>query len=328
MPKVQPAERIVNLGIPAGEIGVVDSAWLLSQINRKAYRQGYEYAIDYVEVIQNDPTVEGNCDIYRLPHTWVTCNSWVKGFSHWKAQQDEAARESGNQSTKGKYNDFKICYNLYQCTGDYHGTAVSTLAPLGPFLTEAEAQAIDPDALMEWDYSEVAVPNVTTQGNTVEYTLHMLGMDSGVRKGLIKAYAESRARPHNVDPSMVTQSGGNIQGGLYAEMVDVGSMMDEVVTNLRERNDSPPYVVGGIDSPFQFYPGGWEDGTVGAQGTHFDRLIVRTGSTISSDATGPFTALCGLLWIRNNTEATLTIRIRYAVGAYNGVAARPMMEVN
>lgn len=331
MPLVKPCERIINVTIPDG-YSVADTASLLSQQNRMTFRQGREYAFDGIEIFSLDPDSEGNLRVYTLPHTWVTVNSWTKGFAAWRRQRHEALDESMASSTVAKYADFKIYYNTGHEQGEIFGLPVSTLVP-NHFMTLAEAQAIDPDAAIEWDYSIITVPNIGGQGGvTEEYNLHMLGNDSGDSKSLIKAYAESRARPFPIDPSTVGGSATTSNpGGLYAEMWDVGEDMEEIIESVRDQNESPPYIVGGIDSAEEFYPWGMQaqQSVAGSiQGNQLDYLIVRSGSTIATDSTGPFTALCGLIWFQNNTGEELQARIKVSIGDYKGVMSRSMMEVN
>ena len=99
------------------------------------------------------------------------------------------------------------------------------------------------------------VPNDGAVGTTLEYYLHMLGDDAALAgddtKGLIKAYAEGRSRPQQVDPNIVDVS----MGGLYGEMEDVGDNFHDVITNAQDHNHVPPYLIDS-GSAVEFYPGG------------------------------------------------------------------------
>ena len=327
---MSPAERIIEVSIPSNEYAVIDTAWCLSQINRRSYRQGYEYAIDKLELFQTDPTVAATLNIYRLPATWVSYNSWVKAYSHWKEQQDDAMAETGTFSMRAKYRDFKIVYNLGHATGLQGGVAVTQPVPAGS-MSLADAQAIDVEAEFNWDYSQMVVPNVTGAGGvTQEYIVGLIGPDSGTYKGLIHAYADSRSRPFPEDPSTVTPTGSNLDGGLYAAMQDVGEDFDEVMENVTERNNSPPYLVAGIDSPSEFYPGGSIMGS--DKGVWMDRLRVAASTSVnnplSTDSTGSFTALCGLILVFNESESSNVVRLHCSPGDYHGVLARPMGDGN
>lgn len=335
--KLQPAERILEISVPQNHYTVVDTAQLLSQINRKAYRQMYEYAYDKIELVQLDPSVQSTLKIYRFPQNWVTANAIVKAFKHWNAQQMEALRESGTQSVSAGYRDFKVVYNVGHATGSFAGgTSNVSNATLSTecVATLADAQTVDGGAVQQWSYSEFVVPNVTgSGGTTAEYIGNVLGDDGSNCKGLIKAYAESRARPQPIDPSIVGQPSTNhVLGGLYGEMQDVGEDLVEIIDNAAYRNNNPPYVLGSAGSEFEFYPGGSQGGTLttGVNGILQDELQVRagTGTSLSQDATGPFSAYCGLLWLSNSGDASVTVRVHVAAGTYQGVMARSMLEVN
>ncbi len=297
-----------------------------------SFRQGREYAYDGIEIFALDPSTEGLLQVYKLPNTWVTVNSWSKGFAAWRRQRHEALDESMAVSTTAKYADFKIYFNSGHQSGTIFGQTVTELIP-NSFMDLAAAQAIDPEAGMEWEHSTISVPNVGGSGGTTQdYELHMIGNDSGTGKSLIKAYAESRARPFPIDPSTVDGSATTSNpGGLYAEMFDVGEDMEEIIDSIRDQNESPPYLVGGVDSAEEFYPWGMQaqQSVAGSiQGNQLDYLIVRAGATIATDSTGPFTALCGLIWFNNGTGDSLQAKVKVSVGDYKGVMSRSMLEVN
>lgn len=297
-----------------------------------SFRQGREYAYDGIEIFSLDPATEGLLQVSKLPNTWVTVNSWEKAFAAWRRQRHDALDETMSASTTAKYADFKIYYNSGHQSGTIFGQPVAELSP-NSFMDLAAAQVIDPGAGMEWEHSTITVPNVAGQsGTTADYELHMIGNDSGTSKSLIKAYAESRARPFPLDPSTVAGSSSTSNpGGLYAEMFDVGEDMVEIIDSIRDQNESPPYLVGGVDSAEEFYPWGMQaqQSVAGSiHGNQLDYLIVRAGATVATDSTGPFTALCGLIWFSNGTGDSLQAKIKVSVGDYKGVMSRSMMEVN
>lgn len=329
---MQPCERILEFQVPAGEYAVIDTAWMLSQLNRRSYRQGMQYAYEKLEIYQVVPTTAGVLSVSRFPNTWVTVNAWVKAFHAWKNQQDDVLEETDYWSTVSKYRDFKIQYNAGHASGSYAGGTNNVTQPV-PYgvHTLSAAQAIDSGAEMNWDYSQFVVPNLDGSGGTTgEFTGIMLGDDdtsgAALCMGLIKAYALSRARPHPEDPSTVNDATLATPSGLYAQMRDVGEDMIEIQGNIIARNDSPPYIVGGTDSSKEFYLGGSNSTDDG--GVTIDKLIVRANSTVSTDACVNFTALCGLLWLNNTGADDLECRLTVAAGPYLGVMARPMQDVN
>ncbi len=339
MPRVSPCERTIEIIIPAENNSVIDIFQCLSIQNRKAFRQCNELGIQTVEVYGTDPAASGHIDVHRLPNTWVLVNSVVKARAEWLEQQNELLAELDSWDTRAKYRDFKMYYNQYHRTGVAHdGTPVPRILP-GGFLDLAAAQAIDAGARIEWEYSQVQLPNYGgTAGNSQDCHLHAIGPDNMLNSAsVVVAYAESRARPHPADPSVVAEAGSSaLEGGLYTEMEDLGEIAEPLQDEIRFRNDSPPYVIGGTNSTHEFYPGGAnnpEMTSASDPGVLVDRLFLRGGTALASDQTGPFSAHLGLLWFNNAYKAAdvttaVTARIVVMPGSYHGVMARDMKDVN
>lgn len=285
-----------------------------------------QYVISNVE-LYGDLDDTSTVSINRLSEYWGISNSWVKAFSHWRKQEDDAMDASGSKSRQAKWSDFKIFMN------QYHTAATAASQALLPVncVTEATAQGVDPSVHTEWDYSHIVVPNDGAVGVTNEYKLQMLGDDDdpALIKGLVHNYALSRARPMSFDPN---QPAVSLDGGLYQDMIDVGDDIEEVLSNTRTENFIPPYLLGSSDSggspPMEWYPGGANDWVAGL--TNQDTLSVRGGSSaLNTDNSGPFSALCGLVEFNNlHPTDNLFIKVTLAPGAYHGVMARPMQDVN
>lgn len=324
---MQPTERNIRFTCESNKVTLVDSAALLSEVNRRSYRQGMEYAYDSLEMFQNESGAEAVLSIYRLPQTWVTTNAWVKTFHAWKDQRDSAMAESESWSVEAKYADFKIYYNKAHASGVTPGGGVLLIANSIDVMTRAEAQAVDPDARSEWLYSEVTVP-ATSGGYTsgaVDLQVGMLGPNVSDYRGMIHNYALSRARPHTADPSVVDGA----EEGLFNRMRAAPPVYaEDIIEDVMDRNDAPPYIVGGLDSPAEFYLGGSNSPLADYKGTRLDRLICTSSSILTSDSTRPFTAYCGLIYIYNDSEADVEVQLTFTAGKYKGVAARPMQEVN
>ena len=245
MKPIDPAETVFRFNM-AGITGhqFIDIGQLLCLANRKgSYRQGMQYVFK-AEITQVGDAV-GSVAVSTLPESWVGVNAWTKAFREWKDQQDSALDDAGLQSTKGRYSDFKIFYDA-----EHAGAGVAgNLLPLG-YVTSSGASATE---FYEWEASQVVVPNDGAVGTTLEYFLHMIGDDAALAgddtKGLIKAYAEGRSRPHQIDPNIVDVVGG----GLYAEMVDVGDNLVDVITNAQDHNHVPPYLID-RNTAVEFYP--------------------------------------------------------------------------
>lgn len=326
--KIQPAETVLNYILPPG-VSYLDINHDLAMLNRRGFRQGTEIYVT-VELFGNKNAANAaEVSIFRAPRTWVVANAWVMAFKNWKEQQKENTDDSSGIGTEGKFNDFKIFLDDDMQAGT---TLVPSNVPV-----ESLAVAIDPDALSDWDYSQFVVPNDGgVAGNTVEYYGHLLGPDIATSKGLVHAYAEARPRPQPADPSIVSTTGVD-EGGLYADMEDVGEIIDEVLTNVRFENNAAPYVVGGLNSTEEFYPGGENEASAIGSGfdataNHWlvceDSLIVRAGATVSTDVTAPFGVICGLLRLYNNGDDIHQIKVRVMPGPHKGINALPMQDVN
>ena len=343
--KLKSMERDFWFNLNEGGVGTlfgtafIDLAQVGSLVNRVSLRQGMEYVVESIELHCNG---KAQAAIYRLPEDWSCLNAWEKTFHAWKDQQQEAAREAGLSSTEARYNDFKIHMNeLHKTTG-----FANNLLPVGYDITLAATN-------YEWRASAVVVPNDGgVAGNTVEYHVHMLGEDAA-SKGMVKAYGQSRSRPFAADPNVVDVP----QGGLFGEMIDVGEIQEDVITNLQDNNNNPPYVIANQTGE-EYYPCGenqanqpWNTAGFTFNGQLEDILSVNAGYAVlpasrfgvQSDTMGGFVAPCGLLAVDYYAEGltdtpsgpfeegyfpSLLLRVTLAPGGYKGLLAQSMQEAN
>lgn len=345
MTKLAPAERHFWIYPPTNvtndDFYYLDVAQLLSKTNRRGgYRQGMQYVVENLECFGKNDSKGVTCTIATLPNTWVVANSWVKGYSDWKKQQDQVLLESGQMSTRAAWRDFKIFMDENHANAGNYNTPVATvpgvnLSPAG-YIYDEDPQliAISATATQEYEPSQIVVPNDGgVVGNTKEYHLYMVGDEengAATAKGMVVAYAQSRSRPHQTDPNVVLQSGPG-SGGLYEEMWDDGDNQDEIVDNARYIGNQPPYPIDD-DTTFEFYPGGANLGA--GENMNVDILAVRTGATIASDSSGPFLASCGLIRLNfggdwySDSAYNGVLKLTIAPGDYMGVMARKMSDVN
>ena len=80
-----PTELTIFGYLAAGTVTVADIGALMSQINRRTFRQGMQYAVAKVEFY----TVGAEIVVGRLPHHWPSVNAWTKTMALWKQQQDD-----------------------------------------------------------------------------------------------------------------------------------------------------------------------------------------------------------------------------------------------
>jgi len=341
MARIQTAEKTFIFDLSeAGEATVTRIKYLdLGQIhslcNRLSARQGYEYVVQSIEVgCQAGGAFVAS--IYKLPEHWPCINAWEKTMSLWKQQQDDRAEEAGLESTTARYRDFKVHFDAGHVTAGF----AANLIPNGYAITDA----VGANESYQWVASEVVVPNSVTPGNTVEYDLHMLGPDNGASsRGMILAYAQSRQRPQQTDPNIVDVA----SGGLFGTMFDVGDDTGEIITNLQDNNEQPPYLMG-RDGIEEYYPGGgfqgigpYDSSGIVHPGELIDVLSIGASQNFNSDTAPGFVAPCGLVKIEYSASgvapaspATLNykpafwMKVTLAPGEYKGLLAQSMQEAN
>ncbi len=339
MARIQTAEKTyvfdlnpLNEPTVVGQDTYVDLGQVHSLVNRVSSRQGFEYVVQSLEIGTQAGGAFQAC-IMRLPEHWPCVNAWEKTMALWKEQQDDAAEQAGLESTTARYRDFKIHFDADHVDAGFG----ANLIPAG-YHTDDGGSTVD---VYEWIPSQVVIPNDGAVGNTTERLLHMIGDDNGaVSSGMIKAYAESRSRPHALDPNIVNVP----TGGLFGEMFDVGMDDEAVVDNLQTANNEPPYLLY-RDSGDEAYPGGAFQGpNYGTQldGQFVDILAVNAGQNYNTDTCPGFVAPCGLLKINYNAVGVnvpspiqagdmpfgIWMKITLAPGTYKGLLAQSMQEAN
>lgn len=314
----------------------IDTMQCHSLVNRVFARQGMNVLVEHLE-IGCQPGGAFEATVLRLPQHWSCVNAWTKTMSLWRQQQMDRAEESGVESTRSRYHDFKVYFDADHVTAG----AASNLLPAGYFRSDPASTT----EYYDWDPSQVVVSNAGAPGNTAEYYLHMIGDDNGsVSRGMIHAYAESRSRPFAQDPNIVDVP----QGGLFGNMFDVGDDSSDIITNFQDNNKDTPYLIGDQDAN-EYYPGGAFQGIGPANasgivlgGQFVDILSVNASQNYNTDACGGFGAPCGLLKLVINATGVapaspaqlgdapfgLWCKVTLAAGGYQGIAAIPMQEVN
>lgn len=322
---LQPAVMKLHFVVPADEdsINYISISHCVSRLNRRFYRQGLNWAVANVKVTQQPgSTSPGGSTSYvnTIPHTWTVANAWMKSYSLWKKQQDEALENSDSLDMAARFRDFKISME------DTHtvGTDLSpvNLGPgriVGPFQTgiiSSGAVAASED----WLSSQIVIPNDGAPGVTNEYLLHMVGPDAAGSKSMIQGYAESRNLPTSPDP---TSMPGGVDESWMQQMFDVGDDSSDVTNNAQFRNNDLPY-------DQTDYPGGETNFVqLETQGCNWNQSTVG----INTYKTGAFTAPCGLirvdfldqLPVPGSTGVNL-ITVDLVPGSHRGYLAETMEE--
>jgi hypothetical protein len=171
-------------------------------------------------------------------------------------------------------------------------------------------------SFLEWEASQVVIPNDGAPGTTTEYLVKMHGSSDANAKSVIGGYAFSRARPFSPDPEAPA-----VQTSWLSTMHDVGDNTSEVVVNAIDKNDNLPYDASN-------YPGGPGNGATSIS----HDVTFLTGTTVGGTTHirgGEFP--CGLMRFDvNNRDAVaknITIQIDLIPGPHRGYLAEPMTEM-
>ncbi len=310
------------------QIQYIDISQSLSLVNRVALRQGLQIAVKGIELVSAGTT---QVVISKFANDWCTLNAWEMAFRNWNQQQTDSAEESGKESTRAKYRDFKIFFNeAHSAAG-----AAANLIPANFLLTGGGTTHY------EWDMSQFVLPNQPS-GTSVEVLGHMYGADDAATPGasntcgLIQAYAENRARPQSMDPNFVDIPA---EDTLFGAMIDVGEDTTDIITNWQDNNHVPPYLIDEM-SAFEFYPGGSSGqggGNTEATSGVFHAVLSTTAGT-ERTVGGAFARgglfNCGLIKVHTLTTVpppegfTNLLRVTVEAGELKGIMARPMQEAN
>jgi len=222
-------------GATSAALAYVDSFKSLSQVNRKLIRQGHQLAIGSVEFgFFADPNTVSVVELRALTagNSWIVHNSFTKGFALWNEMQSLVLDD--NPSVKGTWRDFKVQLETAQTTGN-------TLAALDGDGNTYTGTGSSPNG--EWSYSTYVMPQHAVNAATgdplpaEEFTAVLVGDDSGTKKSLVKAYADSRATVQFTDPNVPA----DFSGSFFNLLTDSGSQEPELADVIEGENDQPPY---------------------------------------------------------------------------------------
>lgn len=285
----------------------IDLARDLSRVNRRLYRQGRDYHVKRVSIVSSNTIVgyagpgnqqnAGRVTFATIPDGWVARQAWKRGFNAWNDMIKKATKAAGND-LRGTWSDFKV----------HLSNDMRNATPADPVDNGGNAYNSG-----EWVYAELVSPDGTTSADSFE--LHMLGNHSGTAGawnsvGLIKSYGESRASVLAGQPRVP----GEASDDPIVNLFDDGTVIDEIVQDLEDHNDEPPYNLGN-------YPG--DDG-------NGPKPMVVQQTTLGSDGrstVGGFNALCGLIEVEitspisSDPADVYSILVELAPGSYRGIAA-------
>ena len=282
----------------------IDIARDLSGTNRRLYRQGKVYRIKSATVHSSTGTTF--VKFATAPNTWVTRNAWKRGKKAWD-MMNEKAMTLHDGALKPRWHDYKVF--------------------LSPDMTSDVDQGVPVDSgdntmsSGEWIYSKYQSPDGTSSNDDFMATLmgdHQGAAGSRTFISLIQSYAEARATvgavPHGVD------SDGDDDP--LANLFDSGTEQDEILNDLQNSNDLPPYAGSGTSATTgDEYPGA---------GDNLPKPWVVREVSLDQDANGAFAiargfdAICGLVEIETSSSTdgdVIEVLLEIEVGDYKGVHA-------
>lgn len=306
--KIEPAVTTLNYDINYSTVGVdnyIDLASDLSNINRRLYRQGMQYAVAGLTVTDEvGATRDLEINVSTAGNTWIVHNAWKKGQALWMEMQKEVL--DSNPSVAGKWRDFKVRMTEQMA---FVNTRRALNGSMGPW-----------PAGQEWSQSKFVVPQHDVDPATglvkpaEEWYASLIGPDDPASYvfSLVKAYEESRATVQSVAPNVP----GTVPNSFYLKLQDDGSQDPELAAVIIDENDQPPYA--------DAYPGGGSF-TVGESLTRVGRAVLNANApTLQMPG---FTSECGFVHISGkSTQGTGNCRVQVHLvpGEYKGVLAVPM----
>jgi len=299
-------------GAVGGTVKMIDIAHSLSLINRKSYRSGYVYSVDYVEYIGG---TGDEVTTVILPLTYPLINAYTLGYEEWKKQRAQTIDESGIEP--GRWSDFKPWFNSYHFDNTWN-----EITPVGMSGNTLSFAALSTTG-SEWNRAEL-VANDVSAATTTTLNVGMLGFDDfGIGYGsLMNVYGDTRVATLAPDPLLPTAASTS---WITRVSPQSGEMSEDVINLIENENDYPPYAnEEDVTQPPIYNGGGFsapcgmlmDKGTTGSTG----RPLVLNGGAVP----------LGLMAIRIVSavaESTL-VRVHMTRGAYKGVAALPMGDFN
>lgn len=229
--KPEDTHRFLRLRLTHDSSGTdnIDYHWadigrLMSQINRRFYRQGGTYHIANISILDTD----GDVDIQfsGLPTTWCVKAAWRKAFELWKQQR---ASVQDVTPLSSKWADFKIFMNNASRTWD--------------FLNFTDSQG-DAMGTGDWSYSKMFLDE--DGDNTDDFFLHMMGANDGSLPGGTCNSASLLANYEDVlqIPQQAPELPDNANISLFTLMSKGGEgteLNNDLVDYMETDNDEPPY---------------------------------------------------------------------------------------
>ena len=300
-----PQLNITTLDFSSGEQGifVIDCAKSLSLYNRRSYRSGYVYSIDYIEFIagQNE-----SISIAKLPTTYSLLGAYRLGYGMWRQQRADTIETTGIEP--GKWSDFKPWYSEEHLDASW-----TELHPRG-MGAGLVLQPLDQTG-SEWNRAELVIHDLAA-ATTSTINVGMLGNSNLPYGSLMDAYGDTRAATLSPDPLLPADASGSWITRTGEESADMSS---DVIQLIEDENDTPPYANQSDVALPATYVG---NGQSAIRGIMVDRGVTgTTGRPINLNG-GLFPL--GLIAFTTDALAGFKVRVHMTRGEYKGVAAKSM----
>lgn len=210
----------------------IDLAQALSQVNRRAYRQGLYY---YVASVGFSNGTEAYCQINTLPDTWMTKAAWTRGYRKW-SQMNRLANNGSNVTPK--YHDFKVqMINGATAMPAAYGDVDSSTYYTSDDWVMSKFVSQDPTMTDTGTYQQ------QDDDDPDQFISHMLGPHIGsdgawTSIGLLRSLNDVWRRPHDTgEPTL----DGDADTDPIANLFDSADTYDDVRANMDTDGDEPPY---------------------------------------------------------------------------------------
>lgn len=282
----------------------------LSLLNRKSFRSGYVYSVDFIEYIPHiSQTTSDYVFIAKIPENYNTLGAYRLAFQVWRQQRAEQIAETGIEP--GKWSDFKPYFNEAHYLG-----ALPEITPVVVNAAGTGLAAVD-KTNAEWNRADIVV-NDAAAATTSVWTIGMLGDNNFPYGGMIQAWGNTRSAvlaPDPLTPDVASLS------WIVRTGESSSDMSVDVINLLEGENDNPPYA-NQPDTALQSTYVGNSESAVG--GILVDKALTgTTGRAINLDG-GLFPL--GMMTVNLAGDGTAgTLRVHMTRGSYKGsVAALPL----
>ena len=218
--------RVSHDGSGTGNVDhhILDIGRVMSQMNRRLYRQGGTYHIANISI--RDTAGDIDVTFSGLPTTWPVQAAWKQAFQLWKKQR-ASVQDVSNISSK--WSDFKV--HLSNASRSYDVLNFN----------DSEGDALGTG---DWNYSKMYLDE--DGDNTDDFELHMMGSNNGslplgtcVSASLLANFEDVLQIPQS-EPDVPA----NANQSLFVLMARAGAdteLNKDLVDAMEVDNDQPPY---------------------------------------------------------------------------------------